>query len=170
MQTRKMSFPRMVIIVLIILIITFCAIPTLGLFIYLIVTTVQGEHPNDFVYYAVLGIGSSPILIGLFAIVLFTMEIASYFPELIITDTGIEYRSVFNRGFVRWEEVASVAKTKGLIRLNVIVIKREGAWLLKPKGLFFNFLQGIQLGLNQSVIPLLENAEEIENIVRGKKG
>jgi len=93
----------------------------------------------------------------------------STFPEVILTDTGFLYRSILNHGIITWDEVVGVVTTKGLLRIKVIVIHRNGSSLLRPKGLFFNFIQGIQLGVYEPVIALWGKTEELENTIKVKK-
>lgn len=62
-----------------------------------------------------------------------------------------------------------MTRTRGLFKTKVIVINRDGVTLLKPKGLFYNLIQGIQFGIHEPVIALWENGDGIEERIREKK-
>jgi hypothetical protein len=109
------------------------------------------------------------VIIVLFAFIFYILMLASSFPQIALTDTGLQYQSFLNHGIIEWNEVSYVTTSKGLFKTKVIVIQRNGAHLLKPKGLFYNFLQGIQFGIYEPVIAIKGKEEGIENKIRENK-
>lgn len=98
---------------------------------------------------------SVPLLIGSFFV--------SAFPEIRVTEKGIEYRSYkFIRSFLKWSEIDGVVPLKK--GYKALKISRKGFVLIN--GLYSNQIYGAVVKVKKPVILLSPKLENIDHLLR----
>jgi hypothetical protein len=102
------------------------------------------------------------IIITIFSVLFLALVLLSLYPIITLTPQGFEYRTVFSRGVIHPDEVLLFSSPKLIKSIRVLVIQRNGATLLSPKGLLIQVIHGILLGFNKPVFILWGDARELE--------